>query len=181
MICKEKRETDKQLGITRAPQFLVIHFKRFRTGTDRKIAVPIEFPLKNFDLEPYMLPQPSREEADYIAQSYPPEVAKPDSSMLPPYKYDAYAVVRHIGASKHQSCQAQYNSYHIKSGFATSPEVLTEPISGSHHIKVTERQRSSNTSQTPEFFSLDKNIDRHRHYVPALCTHHSSDIERCHR
>ena len=99
MICKEKRETDKQLGITRAPQFLVIHFKRFRTGTDRKIATPIEFPLKNFDLEPYMLPQPSREETEHIAQNYPPEVAKPDASMLPPYKYDAYAVVRHIGAS----------------------------------------------------------------------------------
>lgn len=98
-ICKEKRETDKQLTITRAPQFLVIHFKRFRTVTRgaQKIDKPVDFPLKNFDLEPYMLPQAPPQELEYIAHNYPPDIARPDQSMLPPYKYDAYAVVRHIG------------------------------------------------------------------------------------
>ena len=100
-ICNEKRETDKQLTITRAPQFLVVHFKRFQTarGGARKIGNPVDFPLENFDLEPYMLPQPSPEEANHIAQSYRQVVARPDQAMLPPYKYDAYAVVRHIGDS----------------------------------------------------------------------------------
>lgn len=99
-ICKVKRETDKQLTITRAPQFLVVHFKRFQTMSSsyaRKIKTGVDFPLKNFDLEPYMLQQPSPQEAERIAQGYGPDFSKPDPSMTPPYKYDAYAVVRHHG------------------------------------------------------------------------------------
>lgn len=101
--CGEKRETIKQLAITRAPQVLVVHFKRFTTSlsgaTLSKNVVPIHFPLEDFDLEPYTLSQPAPAEADAIARDFGPDYSKPDPSMNPPYKYEAYAVVRHHGHS----------------------------------------------------------------------------------
>lgn len=99
-ICKVSRRTDKQILISRAPQFLVIVFKRFQSfdsRSSRKVTTAVDFPLQNFDLGPYMLPQPSQEEAAYIAKKHGPELARPDPAMTGPFKYDAYAVVRHIG------------------------------------------------------------------------------------
>jgi ubiquitin carboxyl-terminal hydrolase 8 len=97
--CNERKDSTKQLTITRAPQFLVIHFKRFKTtrnGT-RKIDAPIHFPLENFDLAPFMLPPPSSSESEIIARDYGAEYVRPDASMVPPYTYSAYAVIRHLG------------------------------------------------------------------------------------
>lgn len=97
--CKEFRDSTKQITITRAPQFLVVHFKRFHTvgRVSKKINTVIDFPLDNLDLEPYMLKQPSAGEAEHIAQNYGPDAVKTDASMTPPYRYDAYGVVRHLG------------------------------------------------------------------------------------
>ncbi|GAB7366749.1 hypothetical protein MBLNU230_g0704t1 [Neophaeotheca triangularis] len=94
--CKCNRQATKQITLTRAPQFLVVHFKRFSAGhsqTARKITTPITFPLHALDLEPYMLPPPP--------SSYVPTPDEPpqDVSATPPYKYDCYAVMRHIGSS----------------------------------------------------------------------------------
>ena len=105
--CKELRDFTKQINITRAPQILVVHFKRFkfRNAFDRsaqKIHTPIDFPLENFDLEPYMLKQPSPDEAERIMQDYGPDALKSDASMTPPYTYDAYGVIRHLGHSLEQ-------------------------------------------------------------------------------
>lgn len=108
--CRREREATKQITITRAPQFLVVHFKRFAAGrstTARKVRTPIDFPLRGFDLEPYMLPQPSAEEAAEIARKYNSQNVRPELAMMPPYIYDAYAVMRHIGTtltSGHYTC-----------------------------------------------------------------------------
>ncbi|KAF2485478.1 hypothetical protein BDY17DRAFT_237067, partial [Neohortaea acidophila] len=97
--CKAFRDSTKQITLTRAPQFLVVHFKRFQTSGKgaQKINTPIDFPLENFDLEPFMLPQPTAAEAEHIASTYGAEAAKADASMTPPYTYDAYAIIRHLG------------------------------------------------------------------------------------
>lgn len=97
--CNERRDSTKQLTFTRAPQFLVIHFKRFNQLRNRatKIAAPIHFPLENFDLGPYMLPSPTASEADTIAREFGPDYLRPDPAMTGPYTYSAYAVIRHHG------------------------------------------------------------------------------------
>lgn len=109
--CNKEREATKKITITRAPQFLVVHFKRFSAGrgeTARKVRTPIDFPLRNLDLEPYMLPQPTEAEKRLIAKDHGPP--KPDPSMTPPYRYDAYAVMRHLGTTLtagHYICMAR--------------------------------------------------------------------------
>ncbi|KAK8195966.1 ubiquitin-specific protease doa4 [Zalaria obscura] len=111
--CNVEREATKQITITRAPQFLVVHFKRFSAGrgeSARKVRTPIEFPLKGLDIEPYMLPRPSAVEAESIAKQFGPEALKTGVEMTPPYRYDAYAVMRHIGTtltSGHYTCLAR--------------------------------------------------------------------------
>lgn len=111
--CNKEREATKQITITRAPQFLVVHFKRFSAGrgeSARKVRTPINFPLHDFDLEPYMLPPPSPHEAQSIARDFGAQELKTDLTMTPPYTYDAYAVMRHIGTtltSGHYTCLAR--------------------------------------------------------------------------
>ena len=111
--CKKEREATKQITITRAPQFLVVHFKRFSAGrgeSAKKVRTPIDFPLHDFDLEPYMLPAPSAAEAQAVARDFGAQELKTDQSMTAPYKYDAYAVMRHIGTtltSGHYTCLAR--------------------------------------------------------------------------
>ena len=111
--CKKEREATKQITITRAPEFLVVHFKRFSAGrgeSAKKVRTPIDFPLHDFDFEPYMLPTPTAAEAQAIARDYGAQELKTDLAMTAPYKYDAYAVMRHIGTtltSGHYTCLAR--------------------------------------------------------------------------
>lgn len=96
--CKCEREATKQITITRAPQFLVVHFKRFemqRGQSARKVHTPIGFPLFGLNMEPYMIPQASKEAHDHSRMDEPIR----DAATTPPYLYDAYAVMRHIGTS----------------------------------------------------------------------------------
>lgn len=96
-VCGEFRDAVKQITITRAPQFLVVHFKRFGySRTAQKIHTPVNFPLANLDITPYMLPQPSGADQKYIESNFS-QFATPEPAMTPPYAYDAYAVVRHHG------------------------------------------------------------------------------------
>lgn len=107
--CQKEREATKQITITRAPQFLVVHFKRFSAGrgeSARKVRTPIDFPLRNLNLQPYVLN--TEKEQKYVRDL--PSDQKPDSSMTPPFLYDAYAVMRHIGTtltSGHYTCLAK--------------------------------------------------------------------------
>jgi len=91
--CKCEREATKQITITRAPWCLVVHFKRFemRKGENaRKVHTPIGFPLFGLNMDPYMV-APRRD---------PNQLEAPvEAATTPPYSYDAYAVMRHIGSS----------------------------------------------------------------------------------
>lgn len=96
--CKCEREATKQITITRAPQFLVVHFKRFemqKGQSAKKVHTPIGFPLFGLNMEPYMIPQASKEAHEYSRMDEPIR----DAATTPPYLYDAYAVMRHIGTS----------------------------------------------------------------------------------
>lgn len=103
--CKKEREATKQITITRAPQFLILHLKRFsasHTERARKVRTPIEFPLHGLDLEPYMQAPITAAEEDMVLRRYGPDqlkVIKSDSAMTPPYIYNAYGVIRHIGTT----------------------------------------------------------------------------------
>ena len=95
--CKCEREATKQITITRAPQFLVVHFKRFsasKTESARKVHTPIHFPLHGLDLEPYMIPPSKKIDSDAMTDG-----ERMDQATTPPYVYDAYAVMRHLGQS----------------------------------------------------------------------------------
>ncbi|KAL1297827.1 hypothetical protein AAFC00_006356 [Neodothiora populina] len=108
--CKKEREATKQITITRAPQNLVVHFKRFAAGRGeraQKVRTPIEFPLRDLDLEPHMIPEPNKQERMAMSKQYSADQTKQDPSMTAPFLYDAYAVMRHIGTtltSGHYTC-----------------------------------------------------------------------------
>lgn len=96
--CKCERDATKQIILTRLPQFLVIHFKRFSAGRSdgggtRKVHTPIEFPLHNLNMDRYVYspaaPQINGAEKDH----------GPDPATLPPFSYDCYSVLRHLGSS----------------------------------------------------------------------------------
>ncbi|SMR51780.1 unnamed protein product [Zymoseptoria tritici ST99CH_3D1] len=100
--CKVPRRATKKLTITRAPPFLVIGLKRFkthpRTGEQRKIHTNVRFPLEGLDMGEFILPPPSPQEAEIIVSQHGGrEALKTDPALTPPYIYDAYAVVRHQG------------------------------------------------------------------------------------
>lgn len=103
--CRKEREATKRIVITRAPQFLVVHFKRFATvpgQSAKKLRTPVDFPLKGLDLAPYMLPPPTTQEVSTIASQYGQEAIEgvtSDEAMTPPFRYDAYAVMRHLGTT----------------------------------------------------------------------------------
>ncbi|KAK2767236.1 ubiquitin-specific protease doa4 [Emmonsiellopsis sp. PD_33] len=96
--CRREREATKQIILTRAPRFLVVHFKRFtlsRFQQTRKIHTPISFPITGLDLTPFMA-RPSS-----APNGSGPDAAttKPELATTPPYIYNAYGIVRHIGSS----------------------------------------------------------------------------------
>ena len=95
--CRRAREASKRIRITRLPSVLVMHLKRFsagRTEAARKVHTRVDFPLHGLDMEPYMLdtrpPPPGRGGG---------EEQLLDDAVTPPFLYDAFAVMRHIGSS----------------------------------------------------------------------------------
>ena len=92
--CRCEREATKQIILTRLPQFLVIHFKRFsasKTESARKIHTPIDFPLYGLNMDTYMIPRQAPAVHD--------GEAKIDAAITPPFSYDAYGVLRHLGST----------------------------------------------------------------------------------
>ena len=91
--CKCEREATKRITITRIPQVLVIHFKRFsasKTESARKVHTPIDFPLHGLNMGPYMAATKAEPDTDH---------GNVDPAITPPFLYDAYAVMRHLGQS----------------------------------------------------------------------------------
>ncbi|KAK5710601.1 ubiquitin-specific protease doa4 [Elasticomyces elasticus] len=101
--CRVPREARKRITLTRAPQVLVVHFKRFRSNgvgkQSSKINLAVDFPLQNLDLTPYFLPTPTADEIREMGKIYREQDLRFDGSMIGPFSYDCYAVVRHIGAT----------------------------------------------------------------------------------
>jgi ubiquitin carboxyl-terminal hydrolase 8 len=99
--CKATREATKKITFTRLPQYLIVHLKRFRNDdygrVARKVHTVIDFPLRGLDMSPYTLPPPDAADQQRIAQIAAPPERAPDPAMTPPYIYDAYAVLQHIG------------------------------------------------------------------------------------
>lgn len=91
--CKCEREATKRIILTRLPQFLVIHFKRFAASKHekaKKIHTPIEFPLYGLSMDDFVIPRPP---------AAPDQDGKIDAATTAPYSYDAYGVLRHLGNS----------------------------------------------------------------------------------
>ncbi|KAF2269626.1 cysteine proteinase [Lojkania enalia] len=105
--CKQDREATKKITITRAPEYLVMHFKRFsasRTENARKVRTPIHFPLQGLDIGPFMNPPITEQEEAHVISTCrdgPAQLTglKTDPAMNGPYIYNAYAVIWHIGAT----------------------------------------------------------------------------------
>jgi ubiquitin carboxyl-terminal hydrolase 8 len=123
----------KKITITRAPNYLTVHFKRFsasRTEGAKKIHTPIDFPLRGLDLGPFMEPPITPEQEAHVmshARDGAAQLAglRTDPAMNGPYVYNAYAVIWHIGNSlgsghyvahvkdKSRGCWRQFNDDRI--------------------------------------------------------------------
>ncbi|SNX87490.1 related to Ubiquitin carboxyl-terminal hydrolase 4 [Melanopsichium pennsylvanicum] len=94
--CKKPRRATKRLSISRLPQILLIHLKRFSFKgpfTD-KIDTTVTFPTNTWlDLTNYM-PPPLPPSASGIGGGGLPV----SQSQKPPYLYDLYAVTHHFGS-----------------------------------------------------------------------------------
>lgn len=92
--CQKTREATKRITLTKAPPYLVVHFKRFHadsSGNAHKVSTVVNFPLQGLDLAPYMLTPPTQNEVQNASRrSF-------DQSILGPFKYNAYAIVEHFG------------------------------------------------------------------------------------
>ncbi|KAG5300159.1 ubiquitin carboxyl-terminal hydrolase [Histoplasma capsulatum G186AR] len=100
--CRSEREATKQIILTRAPRFLVIHFKRFslsRYQQTRKIHTPINFPITGLDITSFMAPPIRTSSAPNGRADGNNKQLQPELATTPPYIYNAYGIVRHIGSS----------------------------------------------------------------------------------
>jgi ubiquitin carboxyl-terminal hydrolase 8 len=98
--CKCERVATKQIIITRAPQILVVHFKRFsasKTQSARKIHTPIDFPLHGLRMDKFVIPSPPSAAMNGDAATAAASASL--SPTTPPFTYDAYAVLRHLGST----------------------------------------------------------------------------------
>ena len=94
--CRTTRDATKRIMLTKAPQYLVVHLKRFHMdgGSARKdTRASSTSPLQGLDLGPWMLPQPR---GDGVGAG-PAGGRAPDPSIAGPFRYNAYAVVEHLG------------------------------------------------------------------------------------
>ncbi|KAL5288959.1 USP8 family protein [Megaselia abdita] len=99
--CKQKREAIKKLDISRLPEFLVIHLKRFFVNTEymsnvyKKKENYVKFPLDNLDISPHL--------------------TRSELMKSTPKAYELYAVCNHYGTmeSGHYTafCRRNTNKY----------------------------------------------------------------------
>ncbi|CAG8447803.1 409_t:CDS:2 [Ambispora leptoticha] len=101
--CRVPRRATKSLILSRLPNILLIHLKRFSyDGPFRnKLETVVDFPLVNLDLTEYMLPPlPPTAEIGLKLQTGLDNTPSPRQSSQPcgpPYIYDLYAVSNHYG------------------------------------------------------------------------------------
>ncbi|CAG8593490.1 13198_t:CDS:2 [Gigaspora margarita] len=117
--CKVSRRAKKQLTISRLPDILLIHLKRFSfNGPFRdKLETKVHFPLRNLDLTSYVptpIPQPT-------PIGFIPKTDIPGSGgslynlqQTGPFVYDLYAVSNHYGGLNggHYTACVRKNEWH---------------------------------------------------------------------
>lgn len=113
--CKCERDATKRIILTRLPHFLVIHFKRFsasKTERARKIHTPIEFPLHGLTMDRFVAYDKKKPHlvngsssgsnhslSNGSSHGSDASTTGPDPAVTPPFSYDCYAVLRHLGNS----------------------------------------------------------------------------------
>ena len=94
--CKCEREATKQIILTRLPQILVVHFKRFsasKTESARKIHTPIDFPIYGLRLDDFVVAKTP----DVVGREQQDGGLKSELATTAPFSYDCYSVLRHLG------------------------------------------------------------------------------------
>jgi ubiquitin carboxyl-terminal hydrolase 8 len=84
-----------KMSLCRLPDCLAFQIRRFNADGTKKDKSRFEFPIRDLDMEPYWIPASERHipETDKEALA----TAATDRHFRPPFKYDCYAVVCHIG------------------------------------------------------------------------------------
>eukprot|EP00736_Rhodelphis_marinus_P013847 Rmarinus@m.29678 len=91
--CKRKNNSRKKIAITRLPEILTVHLKRFLyDSAGRKISDPVAFPMEGLDMSPFL--HPSAAASRGVAHPLQPsaEVSVPPTAM-----YSLTAVILHHG------------------------------------------------------------------------------------
>lgn len=104
--CKRSTKLTKKISITRLPQVLIIHFKRFKVSPDglfKKLDTFIDYPVKKeLNLTPYW-PDVGTYMSDANSQRLSKEeelqvlTTLPTRNQVPPFKYKLFAVANHFG------------------------------------------------------------------------------------
>lgn len=116
--CKCERDATKRIILTRLPNFLVIHLKRFsasKTERARKIHTPIDFPLRGLTMDQFVAYDKTKQQQQHLANGSAsgsshslsngsnngsdPSTSGPNPAVTPPFNYDCYAVLRHLGST----------------------------------------------------------------------------------
>lgn len=94
--CKQHRKTSKRLQISRLPNILIIHLKRFQqrgwTRTSDKLETFVTYPVNGLDLTRYW--------PDYTGDDEHRLSRIPVRGQTAPFKYDLYGVANHYGTLK---------------------------------------------------------------------------------
>jgi len=82
-VCKEHVDAQKKMEVYKAPEFLIIHLKRFDHqrnsifGGTRKLTDHVDFPVHGLNMTPFLVSN---------------QVKRPEGGATPPMLYDLYAV-----------------------------------------------------------------------------------------
>lgn len=94
--CQRRQRTIKHMLISRFPQVLVVHLKRFRSNewSQKKLEAAVSYPLKGLDLTEFWIPSTTSEN-DLVSAG-----ATANDHQSPPFLYNLYAVATHSGTLK---------------------------------------------------------------------------------
>lgn len=102
--CKRQTKSTKKISITRLPQVLIIHFKRFKIspqGYFNKLDTFIKYPVKEIlDLTKYWPPVgTSFSQTQTYTKEREQEIlgSLPTRNQIPPFRYKLYGVANHYG------------------------------------------------------------------------------------
>ncbi|CAD8044127.1 unnamed protein product [Paramecium primaurelia] len=133
--CKKHQKAKKQMQIYKAPQILIMHLKRFRStrvtqfygtysvGGVTKIVQYVDFPVENFNIQPFILEKESQQ----------------------PYTYDLFAVSNHYGGmgGGHYTAYAKNPMYNAWFDFNDSQvkELRSSPVTDAAYVLFYRRRK----------------------------------------